>query len=243
MTTPRYVVLTFHSLDDSGSVISVPPERFRRQMEFLASSSFPVVPLDEIFCRPNCVAITFDDGFCNFLDQAAPVLESLRLPATIFVVSEHCGGRNNWRNQPSGVPDLPLMSWQDLASLPPSISVGAHTKTHSELAALSEVECESELHDCKDQIEQHLGQRIRCLAYPYGSSTPQVMSIAQRHFELAVGTSLRYLSSRADVFDLPRIDAYYLRGRFSVEHLFQPYGECYIGFRQVLRQVRRGFLA
>jgi len=239
MTASRSVILTYHSLDDSGSVISMPPERFRRQMEFLASGPVPVAPLDEALSRPNRVAITFDDGYRNLLDHAVPLLDRLRLPATIFVVSGHCGGSNNWPSQPPGAASLPIMNWRDLASLPPGISVGAHTVTHPDLTGLPEAECERELRDCQDQIQQHLGKPARWLAYPYGYCSASVMAAAARRFDLAVGTELRFLSSRSCALDLPRIDAYYLRGRFSLERLFQPSGVLYIGFRRALRKVRQ----
>jgi len=107
MTAGRSAILTYHSLDDSGSVLSMPPSVFRRQMEFLASSSIPVVPLDEAVRRPNCIALTFDDGFRNLLDHAIPVLDRLRLPATIFVVSGYCGGLNDCRASLPAVPAAP----------------------------------------------------------------------------------------------------------------------------------------
>jgi peptidoglycan/xylan/chitin deacetylase (PgdA/CDA1 family) len=239
MSGGRSVILTYHSLDDSESVISIPPALFRRQMEFLAASGIPVVPLDQALHRPGSIAITFDDGFCNLLDHAVPVLERLRLPATIFVVSEYCGRNNNWPSQLHGVPDLPLLSWDNLSALPPLISLGAHTMTHPDLRRLSAEECERELCECQGQIEQHLGRPVRCLAYPYGASSPQVRSLADRHFELAVGTSLRFLSTRSSRLDLPRIDTYYLRGWFSLERLFTESGSLYIGFRSLLRNVRR----
>ena len=88
----RSAILTYHSLDESGSVISMPPALFRAQMECLAESPSKVVPLAEICDRPGAVAITFDDGFANFAEYAAPVLERLSLPATVFVVSGFCGG-------------------------------------------------------------------------------------------------------------------------------------------------------
>jgi len=239
MSGGRSVILTYHSLDDSESVISIPPSLFLQQMEFLAASGMPVVPLDQALHRPGSIAISFDDGFCNLLDHAVPVLERLRLPATIFVVSEYCGRNNNWPSQPHGVPDLPLLSWDKLSALPPLISLGAHTMTHPDLRRLSAEECERELCECQGQIEQHLGRPVRCLAYPYGASSPQVRSLADRHFELAVGTSLRFLSTRSSRLNLPRIDAYYLRGWFSLERLFTESGSLYIGFRSLLRDVRR----
>jgi peptidoglycan/xylan/chitin deacetylase (PgdA/CDA1 family) len=240
MTGARSAILTYHSLDESGSVISIPPILFRRQMEFLAASGIPVVSLNEALSCPGSVAVTFDDGYRNLLDHAIPVLERYRLPATIFIVSEYCGRNNNWPNQPHGsVPDQPLLSWEELSALPPLISVGAHAMTHPDLTRLSAKECDRELGGCQVQIEQRLRRPVRWLAYPYGASSPQVRSLAGQYFDLAVGTSLRFLSTRSSRLDLPRIDAYYLSGRFSLERLFTAPASLFIGLRRLLRDARR----
>src|SRR5690348_2083040 len=104
----RSAVLTYHSLDNSRSVISLPPAVFRDQMEALAGSGTPVVPLSEIHNRPGAVSITFDDGFANIADHALPILQRFSFPATVFVVGGHCGGYNDWPSQPPGIPRLPL---------------------------------------------------------------------------------------------------------------------------------------
>ncbi len=240
MTGGRSAILTYHSLDDSKSVISIAPSLFQQQMEFLAASGIPVVPLDQASQHPGCVAITFDDGYRNLLDRAIPLLELHRLPATIFVVSEYCGRRNNWPSQPRGsVPDLPLLNWDELSALPPLISLGAHTMTHPNLIRQSPEECERELCECQDKIQQRTGKPVRWLAYPYGASSSQVRSMAGRHFDLAVGTSLQFLSPRSDRLNLPRIDAYYLRGRFPLERIFTGSGSLYMGWRRLFRGARR----
>jgi peptidoglycan/xylan/chitin deacetylase (PgdA/CDA1 family) len=235
----RSAILTYHSLDDSGSVISISPASFREQMGFLARSGIPVVPLEDIATAQESIALTFDDGFQNFIQDAFPVLEEHGFPATVFVVSGYCGGRNNWPGQRAGVaPDLPLLSWDELSALPPSISIGAHTATHANLRHLPAASREAELRECRDEIEQRLGRRVRTLAYPYGASSPEVREAAGKYFELAVGTSLRFLSARSNRLDLPRLDAYYFRGRFPLERLFSKTGGAYVGMRNILREVR-----
>ena len=238
MNGGRSAILTYHSLDDSGSVISTPPSQFQRQMEFLAASGIPVLPLDQVLTCPGSVAITFDDGFRNILDHAVPALERHRFPATVFVVSDYCGRGNHWPSQSAGIPSLPLMSWADLAGLPALISVGAHTATHPNLMRLSASECEQEMTECQTQIEQSLGRPVRWLAYPYGASSPKVRSLAGKHFELAVGTSLHFLPTQYDPLDLPRIDTYYFRGWLSLERLFTRSGRLYLGARALLREAR-----
>jgi len=236
----RSSVLTYHSIDDSGSVISTPPSTFRRQMEYLAFSGVPVVPLDRAVREPGCVAISFDDGFGNIADHALPILEKFRLPATVFVVSDFCGGRNDWPSQPAGlVPVLPLLGWDDLRALPKDVTIGAHTVTHPELNRLPDDECEREMTESRTEIEQRLARPVRWLAYPYGASSPRVRSLAGRHFDFAFGTSLRFLPPMPDRANLPRIDTYYLRGAFSIERLFTLPGRAYIGMRHLFREARR----
>ena len=236
----RSAILTYHSLDDSGSVISTPPSLFSRQMEYLAASGIPVLPLNEAVARPGSVALTFDDGFGNLADRAFPVLDRYKLPATVFVVSDYCGGRNDWPSQPAGsVPTLPLLGWEDLAGLPPGLSIGAHTATHPDLRTLAAEECEREMRTSRDAVEQRLGTRAPWFAYPYGSSSPAVRAMAARNFDLAVGTSLRFVPQPPEHGDLPRIDTYYLRGAFPIERLFGLTGRAYISARSLLREARK----
>jgi peptidoglycan/xylan/chitin deacetylase (PgdA/CDA1 family) len=236
----RSAILTYHSIDDSGSVISMPPATFRRHMNFLAEAGVPVVPLAQALTQPGSVAITFDDGFANVIDHAVPVLAQHNFPATIFLVANYCGRQNNWPGQSYDKASiLPLMSWEQAAALPKSITLGAHTVNHPDLARLDPAECERELRECRDQIEHRLGRPPRWLAYPYGSSSAQVQQIASRYFDLAVGTTLRFLPAHPNPMDLPRIDTYYLRDPFPIERLLTPMGSAYISVRNLLRQLRQ----
>jgi peptidoglycan/xylan/chitin deacetylase (PgdA/CDA1 family) len=242
MTDRRSAILTWHSIDDSGSVISTPPQVFRRQIEILAGSGIPLVPVDRIASCPGSVALTFDDGYRNLAEHAFPVLEQLRVPATVFVVSRYCGLVNRWPSQsPGAVPEMSLLSWAELASAPHCIDVGAHTATHPRLPALPPDECERELYECREEIQQRLARPVRWLAYPYGSSSPSVCSSAARYFELAVGTSLRFVSPGASPMNLPRIDMFYFRDRPSLDRLFSPLMGVYIGVRNAARTARSYF--
>jgi peptidoglycan/xylan/chitin deacetylase (PgdA/CDA1 family) len=239
MTDVRSAILTYHSIDDSGSVISTPPEVFRRQIETLAGSGIPLVPVNQVASCPGSIALTFDDGYRNLADHAFRVLEHFRVPATIFVVSRYCGLVNNWPSQPPGsVPELPLLSWKELAAVPPGIDIGAHTATHPHLPALAADECDRVMSQSREEIEQRLARPVRSLAYPYGSCTAGVCSSAARHFELALGTSLRFVSPGVSSMNMPRIDMFYLRERPSLDRLFSPWMRLYLGIRNAAREAR-----
>jgi peptidoglycan/xylan/chitin deacetylase (PgdA/CDA1 family) len=69
-------ILTYHSIDDSGSPISVAPEEFRAHVRWLGSGAVRVVPLAKLVTLPpddDAVALTFDDAFENFSTIAAPL--------------------------------------------------------------------------------------------------------------------------------------------------------------------------
>ena len=243
MTDLRSAILTWHSIDNSGSVISVSPEVFQRQIETLAGSGIPLVPVDRVASCPGSIALTFDDGYRNLAEHAFPVLDRFRVPATIFVVSRFCGLVNRWPSQPAGtVPELPLLSWEQLAAAPSGIDIGAHTATHPQLPALSADECDREMYECREEIEQRLGRPVPTFAYPYGSCSAEVCSSAARYFELAVGTSLRFVSPGMSPMNLPRIDMFYFRSRPALDRLFSPLMRGYIGIRNAAREAR-GYLS
>ncbi len=66
---------------------------FERQMRWLASR-YSVVPLGEFLDRMEARAslrslavVTFDDAYAGVFEHAVPVLNALRIPATVFVVA------------------------------------------------------------------------------------------------------------------------------------------------------------
>src|SRR5262249_37262854 len=147
-------ILTYHSLDTSGSVISISPETFQHQIEALHNWGYQGITLSQLVeawegkatLPPRPVVLTFDDAFGNFADHAAPVLARHGFRATLFAVAGYCGGHNDWPTQPTGVPRLPLLSWDALRDLArEGFEIGAHTLTHPRLPDLPPPEAEREV--------------------------------------------------------------------------------------------------
>lgn len=209
-------ILTWHSLDRSGSAISVAPEEFRRQVEWLAASGVKVVGVEQLLELPDdtdAAALTFDDGFANFAVEAAPVLAELGMPATIFVVTGHAGGDNRWGGRDhAGIPTLPLLGWDELAGLRDAgMTLAAHTRTHPRLPALDTGALEREIGGAADEMESRLGERPAGFAYPYGETGPAAAGVVARSYRWACTTELREVAGREQPHHLPRIDAWYLR--------------------------------
>jgi peptidoglycan/xylan/chitin deacetylase (PgdA/CDA1 family) len=242
MTSTRSCILTYHSLDTTGSVISIPPEMFRKQMAWLAETGAPVVPLAKVQETPGAVALTFDDAFRNFFEYAFPVLRQYNFPATLFVITSYCGLRNNWPSQPlvPAIPTFELMPWVEVEEVARAgIEIGSHSATHARMSQLSEAEVEEELRVSRRVIEDRIGKTIETFAYPYGDFTPAVRTVVGRHFRLACSTELEFVSPKSDPLSLPRIDVYYLRNQFWFHGLRRRHGAQYLAGRKSLRDLRR----
>ena len=239
MNPRRSTILMYHSLDDTGSAISIAPDLFRAQMSWLAGTSARVVPLSEIRRTPGAVSLTFDDGFCNFYEHALPVLTRHGFPATVFVVSGRPGGWNDWPQPVAGIPRLELMSWSQIeAAASAGVTLGAHTATHPRISALGERALERELAGCRAALEDRTGRPADTFAYPYGDVSPGARRAVGRWFRLACGTRLNFVSPDSDALELPRIDVYYLRDRRWFEALGHPDGAAYIAARRWIREMR-----
>ena len=244
MNARRSFILTYHSLDTSGSVISTAPEVFREQMACLAGTGVPVVPLTRVRETPGAVALTFDDGFRNFIDVAVPVLARYKFPATVFVVSDFCGKRNDWPSQPrdGGVPTLELMAWEEVRKAAKAgIDIGCHTATHPFLTRLPDAQLDEEMRNCRKAVEDRTGAAADTFAYPYGDFNPRVRQAAERHFRLACTTTMGFLKPHSGWWDSPRLDVYYLRNPLWFRGLGEWYGSGYIYVRSLLRSVRNAF--
>ena len=160
-------VLMYHSIDhnDRVSKLSVSPESFRRQMEFLRAHHYNIVDLETIQrymqrkekVPPKTVAITFDDGFYNNYQNAFPVLKEFKIPATMFVIVDKIG-QPGW------------MGWNELKEMSGSglVTIGSHTLSHPWLTALGTKALHAELDDSKQILERQLGRKVDFLCYPMG---------------------------------------------------------------------------
>jgi peptidoglycan/xylan/chitin deacetylase (PgdA/CDA1 family) len=209
-------VLTYHSIDDSGSPVSVGEAAFRRQVQWVCSGAVRVVRLEDlpdVGTGVDAVALTFDDGFANFAACAWPLLREHGLPVTVFVVTEHVGGTNAWggRGVP-GIPTLPLLGWDALATLAEQgVTLGAHSRTHADLRTLSGSALDAEVTGAADQLEAETGRRPQTFAYPYGHWNEAAASVVARSYRAACTTEHRPLGEREDPHLLPRLDAFYYR--------------------------------
>jgi peptidoglycan/xylan/chitin deacetylase (PgdA/CDA1 family) len=125
---PRAVVLVYHRIGERSLdpwQLTIDPEIFAGQMETLAREWSPLSlgQLAEGFNRRHlperAVAVTFDDGYADNLELAAPILLEHKIPATLFVATDliDSGGSPWW--------DKLASLLLEPAELPPSLMLSS----------------------------------------------------------------------------------------------------------------------
>jgi peptidoglycan/xylan/chitin deacetylase (PgdA/CDA1 family) len=233
------VILTYHSLDESGRLFSTPPSVFRRQVRALLDSRLQPAPLDQATSVPGALCLTFDDGFRSFRKYALPVLLEWRVPATLFVVSGYCGRTKGWQSSQAASEGDHLLDWSELREIADAgVVIGAHTVNHPNLTRLSDQQARQEMRDSRDQIEDRIGRPVTSLAYPYGHADARIRRLASGEFQLACGTELALVNGGSDPFLLPRIFEFYLRSPFWLRRLRRPEGRAYVSLRRRMAAAR-----
>jgi peptidoglycan/xylan/chitin deacetylase (PgdA/CDA1 family) len=140
-------------------------QRFRRQLEVAIQRGYRFVPAERVARGGGSsgeLAITFDDGLTSVATNAAPILAELRIPWTLFVVSDWAAGRH-----PFG--DGVMLGWRDIERLAGTgVSIGSHSVSHPDFGYLSPSEAHAELLQSRRVIEQAIGIAPNAFAVPFG---------------------------------------------------------------------------
>jgi peptidoglycan/xylan/chitin deacetylase (PgdA/CDA1 family) len=190
---------------DTGPV----PEVFDRQMNILKALGFRGVTLREALMASadqsaGMIGITFDDGYRDNYEWAAPILEKYGFRGTIFCVTGVMGQKTAWAEDPRWVGHL-LMTPEEARELSGrGFEIAAHSRTHPDLTTLSEEELQDEVAGSRRELEDLLGEPVETFCYPYGFYNPQTMEAVRKAGYLAARSTRRMRPGKQeDRFDLP----------------------------------------
>lgn len=178
-------ILAYHSIDATwDDPLAVSPEDFARQMEVVARMR-PLAIADYVRLLragrlpKRAVAVTFDDGYANNLERAAPVCRDLGIKPAVFLAADHVssGAALGWR--PEGRDSNRPLDWEGVRRLAAEgWTVGSHTSRHSDLVAVDSGTLTAELSDSRLLIEKEVGLPVDLLSYPYGRHDERVRRAA-----------------------------------------------------------------
>ncbi len=234
-------ILTFHSLDDSGSILSFPPRAFAKLLSALDDARLPVCDLDTLLdaSTHRGVALTFDDGIRSVFTHALPILRDHAVPAHLFLTTGAVGADNRWPTQLGNSPRFDMLTWSDIEKLQEaSIRIESHTHSHPDLRKLDGQSIAAECSMADRIIEKRLGKCPDYFAYPYGRISERAADYARNRYRASVTTELRKLGTHDDRAALPRLDSYYLRTSWVYRGLGGAPSQAYLMLRGALRKMR-----
>ena len=246
--TTRMPILMYHSLDDSGSVVSMAPRAFQEQVACIHDLGLQGLSLRGAVSHrvatgewpPRSVVLTFDDGFANFIDCALPVLDRYGFTATVFIVTGHMGGWNAW-GAPSRLGRQPILTWdQAREAAAAGMEIGSHTQTHLNLSLVSLDRADEEISVSRSEIEDRLGLSVTSFAYPFGATSEAIIDIVKREFDAACTTVLKRASDEP-LHALPRVDMYYMKSLERFVLLLRGEMDHYLTIRRLGRGARKMF--
>ena len=189
-------ILAYHAIgecphrEQPHNCVCISTETFAKQVKFMAKSR-QVVSLDDVIKgrfsgRRPAVAITFDDGYRNIIENALPILNKYGFDATIFVPTKWIGQKNIWDSDTACFP-LEIANENDLQKAARlGIAVESHGHAHIDLERADPLIVAEDLQMSVVRLREILGRQPRYLAYPYGRQSPATwVSAAEAGFSHA----------------------------------------------------------
>jgi peptidoglycan/xylan/chitin deacetylase (PgdA/CDA1 family) len=161
--------------DTARNTLSVAPDRFDTQLNYLSQNGYTPVSLNTLYAMytgkaaypTKPIVLTFDDGYIDFYHNAFPILSKYHFSAISFI--------------PTGLMNQGYyMSWDQIKEIQKSglVTFEAHSVSHSNMTLLSQAKLQQELSDSKKILTAQTGFPTNFIAYPMGLTNQVVQNAA-----------------------------------------------------------------
>ncbi|HWR40058.1 MAG TPA: polysaccharide deacetylase family protein [Patescibacteria group bacterium] len=209
-------ILAYHKVDHLNHSLSLPPEEFSRQLQYLWENGYRSITPDQLtayfqYGRPlpeKPVMITFDDGYLDNYVNAYPILKKYGFTATIFIITDMIER------------DPRFMKWDQIREMQADHFIfGSHSVTHTPLNQLTLEQLKRELTNSADEMEKQLGQRPRYFAYPTGDYSANIGNqVKQAGYRAAFTIRFGQVGLGSNQYALERIPVF--RSQQSFQQFF-----------------------
>jgi len=183
-STRRFVIpiLLYHGVNsnptDRLAHYTVTPEVFAEHLDMLIEGNFRCLTVTQYVNEVRTGAfgvhpdnrlvalVTFDDGWADFAEFAAPIMAERNIPSTIYITTGFVSGGTT---EPIALPEEPMMSWSQIPELVDAgIEIGSHSHSHPHMDTMLPGRAWDELVQSKAMLEDAIGDEVRSFAYPHG---------------------------------------------------------------------------
>jgi len=227
-------ILMYHRISSYSSVHlrptwNVSPIQFFTQVRGLLDQGYSIWPLRKVISQvvkgkpisKKIAVITFDDGYENVYLNAFPVLKSLNIPATIFVVTSCIGSGKPFSFDAWGhiyekkvhAEAWQPLTWEQCIEMEQSglVEIGSHAHTHRNFSKDPEG-FEWDITTSLTVLRQKLGERAYSFAFPYGGVTlgfvnnELIEKVKQSGLICGLSTEIGPAKSVCSPFGWPRLE-------------------------------------
>ena len=190
---PAVRVMAFHSVHPvDWHPVAVNPANFAAQADILNADAelLSVQDLVDVLggsrSFPACGAVlTFDDGYADNLDYAAPILVERGIPFCVFVTLDYI-------DSDVRLPGARLNHYLDRHALRrisamPGATIGVHGATHCRLKGLDQGRLRAEIIDAGTRLEDLTGRPARFFSFPFGGPSDwdeAALDLVEERYEL-----------------------------------------------------------
>lgn len=184
--------------------LSVLPENFDAQMNWLAQNSYHSIDFIDLYyylavgdpLPDNPVIITFDDGYIDQYENAFPLLQKYGFTATFFILAG-----------PADVAASPYLTWSMISEMAAAgMDMQVHGRDHVDMRNRPNEFLFFQLVGTRQAIEAHTGKPAPIFAYPSGRFDANLLSfLTERDFWMAVTTQPGRLHTLDSALALPRV--------------------------------------
>ena len=205
------ILLYHHVSSDTPPSTSLSVEQFESHLNYL-NDHHVVLPLTEIINKlqtnktlpDKAVAITFDDGYRNILENAHPLLEKYAMPYTVFISPSLIGTQSDQLN------------WSEVKAMSKQgVTFANHTSKHDHLLFRERHENDqqwlarimTDIKTAEERLQQELGYSLKWLAYPFGEYNLLLKNALVASGYTGFGQQSGGISGYSDFGALPRFPA------------------------------------
>ncbi len=184
--------------------LTVSPEAFRAQLEYLKEADYRTITLTDLHLHltesyplpEKPVILTFDDGYRDAYEVVFPLLLDYGFTGTFFVLST-----------PAHHESPEYLTWDQMNEMARAgMSIQSHGRDHVDLRNRSYEYLVYQTLGIQEAIEQHTDIKPRFFCYPGGKRDANVIKVLESAgYWGAVTTEWGQTHTREDFYEMPRL--------------------------------------
>jgi len=184
--------------------LSVAPDEFEAQMQWLAENSYHTITLTDLYyylaigtpLPQNPIILTFDDGYADHYENAFPILQKYGFIGTFFALAG-----------PADVASARYLTWDMIAEMSAAgQDVEVHGRDHIDMRRQPDDVLFFQIVGARQAVEAHTGRPAPFYAYPAGRYDANLLRfLTERDFWMAVTTQSGRVHTLDSALQLTRI--------------------------------------